>query len=225
MNIRSSSLFNPRRFNAAFFTLTFFKLMFFEFTFLKLTFLKLTSLKLASFKLAAYRAALGLGITAFSSALVLSGCGFQLRGLSQETRLRIQHIDLAIADDTPQNALARDLRQRLISAGVQENSHAHYRLNVAAVSIAETNVGYSGSSDQERQVTLSVPYTLQRVNDGAYLTGQERIVTYGTYQTSDHQLLQRDDQRARVEGVITDEAASQLVERLRTLSDASVMAH
>lgn len=151
--------------------------------------------------------------------LVLSGCGFQLRGLSSATRLQIQQIDLAITNDTPQNALARDLRERLLSAGVKESTQAHYRLNIAATRINESSVGYSGSSDQEREVTLVVPYTLQRVSDGAYITGQERIVTRGSYQTSDHQLLQRDDQRARVEVTITDEAAAQLVERLRTLND------
>lgn len=175
------------------------------------------------FSTTARRALLCVGTLALGSTLVLSGCGFQLRGLSQDTRLRIQQIDLAITNDTPQNVLARDLRQRLISAGVQESRQAHYRLNVAATHLSENNVGYSGSSDQERQVTLTVPYTLQRVNDGAYLTGQESIVTRDTYQTTDHQLLQRDDQRARVEGVITNEAAAQLVERLRTLNDASVL--
>ena len=171
------------------------------------------------FGTATRRLALGMSALALGGTLALSGCGFQLRGLSSTTRLQIQQIDLAITNDTPQNALARDLRERLLSAGVRESSQAHYRLNVAETRLNESSVGYSGSSDQEREVTLTVPYTLQRVSDGAYVTGQERIITRGSYQTSDHQLLQRDDQRARVEVTITDEAAAQLVERLRTLND------
>lgn len=176
------------------------------------------------FGTASRRLGLGLSALTLGGTLMLAGCGFQLRGLSNATRLQIQQIDLAITNDTPQNTLARDLRERLLSAGVRESAQADYRLNVAETRINETSVGYSGSSDQEREVTLIVPYTLQRVSDGAYVTGQERIMTRGTYQTSDHQLLQRDDQRARVEITITDEAAAQLVERLRTLNDTGTSA-
>lgn len=171
------------------------------------------------FGTATRRLALGLSALTLGGTLMLAGCGFQLRGLSSSTRLQIQQIDLAITNDTPQNRLARDLREHLLSAGVRESSAASYRLNVAETRISESSVGYSGSSDQEREVTLTVPYTLQRVSDGAYITGQERITTRGSYQTSDRQLLQRDDQRAHVEITITDEAAAQLVERLRTLND------
>lgn len=176
------------------------------------------------FSIATRRLAFSLSALTLGGTLLLSGCGFQLRGLSDNTRLQIQQIDLAITNDTPQNTLARDLRERLVSAGVSESRQAAYRLNVSATRLVETNVGYSGSSDQEREVTLVVPYTLQRSSDGAYITGQERITTRGTYQTSDRQLLQRDDQRSRVEVTITDEAAAQLVERLRTLNDASATA-
>lgn len=157
-----------------------------------------------------------------AGALQLQGCGFQLRGTSGNTQMKVQQIDLVLAEDTPQNTLARNVRARLASAGVSQSAAAAYRLNIAAPQYRETTVGYTGSSTREREITLTVPYTLQRTSDGAYISLNEQILSRGTYQTNDHQLLQQDDQQARIRNTITDDAAAQLVERLRALGEAPV---
>lgn len=160
-------------------------------------------------------------VACLGGTLSLQGCGFQLRGMSGNTQMKVQQIDLVMADDTPQSGLARNLRARLSSAGVAQSSAAEYRLNVAAPRYVETTIGYNSSSNREREITLTVPYTLQRTSDGAYVSMQESIQSRGTYQTNDHQLLQRDDQQARVRDNITDDAAAQLVERLRALGETT----
>ncbi|MGJ8515250.1 LPS assembly lipoprotein LptE [Carnimonas bestiolae] len=155
-------------------------------------------------------------------ALTLSGCGFQLRGIDNESRPIVQHLQLNIQGDTPQNAVARELRQRLETAGVSVDSSASLELNVGAPEYDESQVGYGGSGgNQERNISLRVPFSVQRTTDGAYVIDGQVVQVNGTYNTSTSQLLQRDQERDQLQRRLSREAASQLVERLRAASASS----
>lgn len=154
--------------------------------------------------------------------LTLSGCGFQLRGVGEGSGPIVQHLQLNIQSDTPQNQLARELRQRLETAGVSIDDSANLELNVGTPSYDESQIGYGGSGgNQERNIALRVPYSVQRMSDGAYVIDGQVVQVNGTYNTSTSQLLQRDQEREQLQRRLSREAASQLVERLRAISASS----
>lgn len=165
------------------------------------------------------RLRIGLLLAVFGASLALAGCGFQLRGTGNDSGPIMQHLLLQVADDTPQNELARELRRRLESAGVSIDPSARLQLNLGAANYSENQLGYGGSGgNQERELILRVPYSVQRVFDGAYLVDQQYVESRGSYSTSTSQLLQRDDERTQLRLRLAGDAAQQLIERMRALS-------
>lgn len=148
--------------------------------------------------------------------LALAGCGFHLRGMGPGDSLSIDRIALASAGG-PTDPLLRQVEQELKSAGVVISEGAPWRLNLGESAFQERQLTYGDAGVQEREVTLSVPWSLQRVMDGAYLTSQETLTLDGTYYTSSDQLLTRDDARQQLYVELRRQAARRLIDRLQAI--------
>ncbi|RKR02671.1 LPS-assembly lipoprotein [Kushneria sinocarnis] len=147
------------------------------------------------------------------------GCGFQLRGLGNSGELGMQRIALSSSESGPRDHLTREVRQALNDAGVTISDQAPRRLNLGNPDQQETELTYGDAGNQERQVTLTLPYSIQRTSDNAYLVSQQEVSVDGTYYTSEDQLLARDEQRRQLEQQLRREAAQRLIDRLRALDD------
>lgn len=157
------------------------------------------------------------GLIGTGCVLALAGCGFHLRGMGQGDALSIDQIALASAGG-PIDPLLRQVEQELKSAGVAIRDEAPWRLNLGESAFQERELTYGDAGVQERQVTLTVPWSLQRVSDGAYLTSQEELTLDGTYYTSSDQLLTRDDARQQLYIELRRQAARRLLYRLQAIA-------
>lgn len=161
------------------------------------------------------------GLTGMSLALILAGCGFQLRGTGPGSSLSMSELTLDTADG-PTSELTREISQELNSAGVTLTEQAPWRLNLGSESIQERELTFGEAGTQERQLTLTVPWSLQRVSDGAYLASQEDLTVQGTFYTSSDQLLTRDDARNTLRTQLRQDAARRLIDRLQAFQPDSI---
>ncbi|MFC0268221.1 LPS-assembly lipoprotein LptE [Kushneria aurantia] len=162
------------------------------------------------------------GLAGSAGALLLSGCGFHLRGTGGGHQLPFSRLALNAADG-PTNPLTRQVQQALNSAGVVVEDSAPWRLNMGPESFDERELTYGDAGIQERQMTLTLPWSLQRRDDNAYLVSQESLSLSGTFYTSSDQLLTRDDARNQLRRELRQQAARRLIDRLQNLDpgDAS----
>ncbi|SHE87584.1 LPS-assembly lipoprotein [Modicisalibacter ilicicola DSM 19980] len=142
----------------------------------------------------------------------LAGCGFRLRGLN-EPALELDRLSL---NATP-SSFTDNLRRELESAGVELTEEAPLRLNLGAERLQEVALGGGDLNYEETELRLTVPFSVQRQEDGAYLLDQQRIEVATTYQASDGNLLVRDDLRLEAVDSLYRDATRQLLERLRAL--------
>lgn len=145
--------------------------------------------------------------------LGLGGCGFQLRGF--DTASGLESLHLAAANDD----LAEAVRQRLTRGGTRLDEAAPLRLNLGAERIRERPLGLVESGNREIELILEAPFSVQRVEDGAYLLPQETLSVSQRLHINEANLLAADDQRREAEANLRREAASRLLDRLRPLNE------
>ncbi|GAB2784924.1 hypothetical protein GCM10027040_08790 [Halomonas shantousis] len=147
-----------------------------------------------------------------TSAMLLSGCGFHLRGLGASTQtlpaLDLEG-DVSPLTDTVVTALER--------SGARLDEQAAIRVNLGEEQIIQQRLTSNDTGSQERRLILRAPFSVQRVADGAYLLDQQWLEVSNTVLVSDENLLARDDQLEDAIHQLRQEAARQLVERLRAL--------
>lgn len=154
------------------------------------------------------------GLTA-GTLLALAGCGFRLRGLDG-SEMTVKELALA----GPDSELAREVRQHLERHGTRVHDAAPRILTLGVPRLHERNLGVLDAGDQELELTLEAAFSIQRRDDGAYLLDQQRLEVSERISISDDNLLAQDDLREEALERLRREAARQLMERLRALSDA-----
>lgn len=148
-----------------------------------------------------------------AAGLTLGGCGFRLRGFD------VPALDLeALAVAGASGEFSRLVSQRLDSAGVAVRDDAPLVLNLGAERIEEQRLGVLSSGSQERELTLSVPFSVQRASDGAYRLDQQVVEVSERYSVSDSNLLVGDELRDDATERLRREAVRRLMDRLRALS-------
>lgn len=145
-------------------------------------------------------------------AATLPGCGFHLRGLDLPT-LGIDRLALS----APIGELTDIVRRQLINDGVTLTEEAPLRVNLGHERIEEFILTGGDSGSQEIELRLRVPFSVQRTSDNAYLLDQQLIEVTTFYQVSDSNLLVRSDLRKRALDELRNDAARQLLYRLRAL--------
>lgn len=146
--------------------------------------------------------------------LGLSGCGFQLRGYG-ESIPALDALALAGANDD----LTPVVRKALTRAGTQIDDQAALRLNLGRATINETNRGMAGAGSRDIDLTLTVPFSVQRQANDAYLLDQQTLNVSERISINDNDLLAQDDTRRAARERLRKAAARQLLERLRPLAE------
>ncbi|WP_136247631.1 LPS-assembly lipoprotein LptE [Halomonas borealis] len=144
--------------------------------------------------------------------LTLGGCGFRLRGFDQQA-LDLESLAIAGADD----AFSRLAARRLEAAGVAVREAAPSVLNLGTERVEEQRLGVLESGSQERELTLSVPFSVQRRADGAYRLNQQILEVSERFSVSDDNLLVGDELREAATERLRREAVRRLMDRLRAL--------
>ncbi|MFW6346949.1 MAG: hypothetical protein ACOC0M_11560, partial [Halomonas sp.] len=112
--------------------------------------------------------------------IVLSGCGFRLRGFD-EPGAEID--ELAIAG--PDSDLARLTRERLVAGETRVHGDAERVLNLGQPDVQRRSLSVLDSGTRDEEMVLRAPYSLQRRGDGAYLLDQQQLEVSTRYTVSD----------------------------------------
>lgn len=157
------------------------------------------------------RTFLTLGLTGIAS-LALSGCGFRLRGFGEPTAV-INELALSGSDSD----LSRLTRKRLEDSGTRVHDGAVRVLNLGQEETQRRNLSVLDSGPREEEMTLIVPFSVQRRRDGAYLLDQQQLEVSTRYTVSDANLLTQDDLREEARQALREAAVRRLLDRLRSL--------
>lgn len=149
-----------------------------------------------------------------SASLVLAGCGFRLRGL--DTPLLAMDTIALVASDSD---LTPVVRETLENAGTRVRQDAPLRLNLGSESFRESQRTFGTTGSREIEISLTAPFSVQRTSDNAYLLDQQRIEVSTNIQVSSDNLLAQDDMLAEARQRLRQEAADQLLDRLRPLGE------
>ncbi|WP_108444574.1 LPS assembly lipoprotein LptE [Halomonas denitrificans] len=161
---------------------------------------------------------LRLGLAA-GATLAIAGCGFRLRGYDQP----LVSLD-ALALAGPETALRRLVARRLEGAGTRVDDDAARVLNLGNETFSERRLGGLDSGPRELELTLEVPFSVQRRADGAYLLDQQRLAVSERLTVNDDELLAQDAEREAVRERLRGEATRQLLDRLRALGEGTAAA-
>lgn len=151
---------------------------------------------------------------AAGASLILAGCGFRLRGFDTPG-LAIDELALAGND----SELARLVAERLASLGTRVHDDAALVLNLGPETFRERQLSVLDTGPQEQEVSLSVPFSVQRRSDGAYQLSQQDLEVTTRFVVSDDDLLAQDDLREEARQELRREALRHLFDRLRSLDD------
>jgi LPS-assembly lipoprotein len=155
-----------------------------------------------------------LHLTLISSAtLALAGCGFRLRGLDGPGKV-IDELDLA----GPDSDVLRLTEERLEAAGTRVHDGAPRVLNLGKEDFRERRLSILATGPREIEASLTLPFSLQRRRDGAYLLDQQRIEVSTRFTLSDDNLLSQDDLRQEARTQLQEEAVRRLLDRLGALT-------
>ena len=154
---------------------------------------------------------LALSIAA-SAAVLLSGCGFRLRGTESMPRLPTLSIE---GDDN--SALAQQLRTRLQQLGTEVESGAPWRVTLGTPTLQERRIGTDGRASREHELTLSTTLSVQQRETNAYALNNATLATSTRIRVSDDDLLNRETLFQEAEQTLTRQLAQRIVERLANL--------
>ncbi|MBB3182938.1 LPS-assembly lipoprotein [Halomonas fontilapidosi] len=149
---------------------------------------------------------------ATGASLALAGCGFRLRGLDQP----VVAIDV-LALEGMDSELSRKVVRRLTEAGTRIDGQAEYVLNLGPERFRERSLSVLESGPRELEISLEVPFSVQRRADSAYLLDQQRLEVSERLTVNSDELLAQDDLREEARERLRDAAVSQLMNRLRAL--------
>ncbi|GHE19835.1 LPS assembly lipoprotein LptE [Halomonas urumqiensis] len=147
------------------------------------------------------------------AAVGLGGCGFRLRGsgsaISQLDELAIAGVD---------SDLSRLLRRELEGRGTRVTSEASRQLNLGTEEIRQYRLSVLDAGSQEEEMTLRIPFSVQRREDAAYLLSEQTLAVSTRYTVNSDNLLTQQEQRDEARDQLRQDAAHQLVERLNALA-------
>lgn len=146
------------------------------------------------------------------SLTAIAGCGFQLRGLDQPA-LGISELNLN-ANVSP---FSEEVRRSLENTGTRIDETADLRINLGDERISENRLTRSDSGSRETRVTLTAPFSVQRVSDSAYLLNQQQLEASTTVLLSTDDIYSGEEVRTNAVRQLRRDAAAQLIDRLGAL--------
>lgn len=153
---------------------------------------------------------------ATSAALLLSACGFRLRGTDSLPSLP----PLALEGDTDSD-MARQLVSRLEQQGTELGDGGVWRVTLGTPTLEERRLGGEGRASRDHELTLRSTLSVQRQDDNAYLINSETLSASTRVRVNDDDLLNRESLYSEAEQTLNRELAQRIVERLAALDNAS----
>lgn len=153
---------------------------------------------------------------AASAAVLLSACGFRLRGPSSMPSLP----PLTLEGDT-NNDMARQLAARLEQQSSSSGDSVDWRVTLGSPTLDERRLGGIGYGSRDHDLTLSSTISVQRRDDNAYLLNSETVSVSTRIRVSDDDLLNRESLFSEAEQTLNRELAERIIERLSSLNNAS----
>lgn len=149
--------------------------------------------------------------TAFA-AVLLSGCGFRLRGTESMPQLPPLSLE---GDDN--SALAQQLRTRLQQLSTEVRPGAPWRVTLGTPTLQDRRIGGESRSSREHELTLSTTLSVQQRTTNAYALNNAALSTRTQIRVNDDDLLNRETLFQEAEQTLTRQLAQRIVERLANL--------
>lgn len=146
---------------------------------------------------------------AASAAVLLSGCGFRLRGADSLPTLP----PLTLEGDT-NSAVAQQIASRLQQLGTQVTADAPWRVTLGTPVLTERRLGGDGRASREHELTLSARLSVQERASNAYHVNNETLSTDTRIRVSDDDLLNRETLMMEAEQTLARQLSQQIIERL-----------
>jgi len=146
---------------------------------------------------------------AVSAAVLLSGCGFRLRGTQSLPTLPT----LALEGDTS-SAVAQQVASRLQQLGTQVTADAPWRVTLGTPVLTERRLGGDGRASREHELTLSTSLSVQERASNAYHINNETLSADTRIRVSDDDLLNRETLMMEAEQTLARQLSQQIIERL-----------
>ncbi|MCZ0928414.1 MULTISPECIES: twin-arginine translocation signal domain-containing protein [Halomonadaceae] len=153
---------------------------------------------------------------AASAAVLLSACGFRLRGAGSMPSLP----PLALEGDTNSD-LALQLIDRLEQQGTAITDSGQWRVTLGSPTLDERRLGGEVRGSRDHELTLNITLSVQRREDNAYLLNGETLSTSTRIRINDNDLLNREDLFSEAEQSLNRELTQRIIERLSALNNAS----
>lgn len=146
---------------------------------------------------------------AASAAVLLSGCGFRLRGTESLPTLPT----LSLEGNT-NSAVAQQVASRLQQLGTQVTADAPWRVTLGTPALIERRLGSDGRASREHELTLSTTLSVQERASNAYHTNNETLSTDTRIRVSDDDLLNRETLMMEAEQTLARQLSQRIIERL-----------
>ncbi|MDP3534903.1 MAG: hypothetical protein Q8S08_05900 [Halomonas sp.] len=149
---------------------------------------------------------------AASAAVLLSGCGFRLRGTES-----IQQLPPLALEGNDNSALAQLLRSRLQQLGTEVSAGAPWRVTLGTPALQDRRIGGESRSSREHELMLSATLSVQQRETNAYALNNTTLSTSTRLRVSDDDLLNRESLFQEAEQALTRQLAQRIIERLANL--------
>lgn len=146
---------------------------------------------------------------AASAAMLLSGCGFHLRGSGSMPTLPA----LALEGDVT-SATAQQLRARLQQLGTEVDPTAPWRVTLGPPSQLERRIGSDSRASREHELTLSTTLSVQQRDTNAYALNNATVSVSSRIRVNDDDLLNRETLFREAQETLARQLAQRIIERL-----------
>jgi LPS-assembly lipoprotein len=153
-------------------------------------------------------------LAAIGMTVLLSACGFQLRGTG-DTQLSLRELSLSARDSYGDTV--KQVRTMLESNHVNVNPGATYMLYLAGEQQTQRTASYtSGARSAEIELTTKLPYEIRGRNDVVLL--QDELDTQRYYVTDENNIIGSEQQSQQLRKEMRSELIRQLASRLQTIT-------
>ncbi|RAU42403.1 MULTISPECIES: LPS assembly lipoprotein LptE [unclassified Pseudomonas] len=147
-------------------------------------------------------------------AVLLSACGFQLRGTGTNT-LAVKELDVSARD--AYGDVVTQLRQTLSNSGVHVYTGAQYKLFLAREDESQRTASYAGSGrSAEYELTTVLKYQIQGTKNVVLL--DDNVQSTRTFVHDGNNLIGSDQEAAQVRKEMRSELVQKMIARLQQLT-------
>ena len=149
---------------------------------------------------------------AASAAVLLSGCGFHLRGSESMPTIP----PLSLEGDT-NSAVAQHVASRLQQQGIPVTPEAPWRVTLGTPVLTQRGLGSDGRASREHELTLRTTLSVQERASNAYYLNNATLSTNTRIRVSEDDLLNRETLMMEAEQELARQLSQRILERIAYL--------